>query len=335
MTPDAELVGEDGRADIEQERWSLNDQREFLLRSIDDAERELVAGDLSEDDYNVLLLRDQKRLTEVEAELAALGPAVSNESGAKPLESDTEVQLAAPSRRRFSTRRRIGVVVACLLIITGLVILVDHAVSPSLPGQPVSGSITESKVELIEQQLEEAEVFNNNNEGVEALELYDKVLSEDPEDPNALAASGWLEWNYGTKAKSATLMQAGRRAENKAIQLAPSYYAGHLFLGLILLNQDKNPTAAVAEFTEFLKDDPPQAQLVSVASVVASGYSEAKDPLPHAGEGTRNRDRVSVDDHDDFNSVAPRSAATTSTNAEPNASMSSSSVDQPTETRSE
>ncbi len=280
MTHDAEVAGDGGRVQSEHERWALNDQRDFLLRSIDDAERELLAGDLSQDDYDVLRRRDRNRLIEVEAELAALGPAVSDETTSESSVTDAETQTAAPPRRRFSTRRRIGVVLACLLIITGLVILVDHAVSPSLPGQPVSGSITESKVQLIEQQLQEAEVFNNNNEGVQALQLYDKVLSEDPVDPNALAASGWLEWNYGMKAKSATLMRAGRQAEKKAIRLAPSYYAGHLFLGLILLNQDKNPTGAVAEFNKFLKDDPPDAQLVDVASNVASGYSEAKEALP-------------------------------------------------------
>ncbi len=282
MTPDAERVDDEGRADAGHDRWLLNDQRDFLLRSIDDAERELLAGDLSQADYDVLLRRDTSRLTEVDAELAALGPVRSDESGAAPVESDAETETAASAPRRFSMRRRIGVVVACLLIVTGLVILVDHAVSPSLPGQPVSGSITESKVQLIEQQLQEAEVFNNNNQGVEALQLYDKVLSEDPVDPNALATSGWLEWNYGAKAKSTTLMHVGRQAEMKAIRLAPSYYAGHLFLGLILLNQDKNPTGAIAEFTKFLKDDPPQAQLVSVAADVAGGYSEAKEPLPPA-----------------------------------------------------
>jgi tetratricopeptide (TPR) repeat protein len=282
VTPEVARGGDEGRVDVEQERWSLNDQRDFLLRSIDDAAREFLAGDLSQGDYDVLLRRDQNRLTEVEAELAALGPVMSDEPGSAQLEGDSETPPLASERRRFSTRRRIGVVVTCLLILTGLVILVDHAVSPSLPGQPVSGSITESKVELIEQQLQEAEVFNNNNEGVEALQLYDKVLSEDPVDPNALAASGWLEWNYGTKARSATLMRVGRRAEEKAIRLAPSYYAGHLFLGLIVLNQDKNPIGAIAEFTKFLKDDPPQAQLVSVASLVASGYSEAKETLPPA-----------------------------------------------------
>ena len=56
-------------------------------------------------------------------------------------------------------------------------------------------------MQLIEQQLSAADVLNNNGQAVQALQLYDKVLSEDPTDPDALAASGWLEWNYGTAAK--------------------------------------------------------------------------------------------------------------------------------------
>ena len=287
MTTDAVVGEEGGRADAEHERWSLNDQRDFLLRSIDDAERELLAGDLSKDDYDVLVVRDQARLAEVEVELAALGPAPAGDETAAasdPATSATvsQTESTASPRRRLSPWRRVGVVGACLLIITGLVILVDHAVSPSLPGQPVSGSITESKVQLIEQQLTEADILNNNGEAVAALQLYQKVLSEDPTDPNALAASGWLEWNYGTAAKVRAITRVGRQQEEKAIRLAPSYYAGHLFLGLIILNQDHNPTGAIAEFTKFLADNPPQAQLVSVASVVASGYKQANEPLPPA-----------------------------------------------------
>ena len=117
---------------------------------------------------------------------------------------------------------------------------------------------------------------------MQALQLYDKVLSEDPTDPNALAASGWLEWNYGTEAKISAITKVGRQQEKKAIRLAPGYYAGHLFLGLIMLNQDHNPTGAIAEFTKFLADSPPEAQLVSVASLVAAGYTQAKVPLPPA-----------------------------------------------------
>jgi tetratricopeptide (TPR) repeat protein len=276
VTADAAGGDHGARSDVEQERWFLNDQREFLLRSIDDAERELLAGDLSKDDYDVLLLRDQKRLAEVEAELAALGP--SPEAETKTVSSEAE----ATARRRLGTGRKLGIIAACLLIVTGLVILVNHAVNPSLPGQAVSGSITESKVELIEQELADAVSLNNNGEGVQALQLYDRVLSQDPADPDALAASGWLEWNYGEAGKSTTAMRAGRRAEEKAIKLSPTYFAGHLFLGLILLNQDHNVTGAIGEFTKFLADHPPDAQLVNVASLVASGYAQAKEPLPPA-----------------------------------------------------
>ena len=38
MTNDLETGGADARPDAGEERWYLNDQREFLLRSIDDAE---------------------------------------------------------------------------------------------------------------------------------------------------------------------------------------------------------------------------------------------------------------------------------------------------------
>jgi len=281
VTTDAAVGGDAARSDVEQERWLLDDQRQFLLRSIDDAERELSAGDLSQDDYDVLLQRDRQRLAEVETKLAALGPVPGEDTGREDAESVPSGGEAIASRR-FGPWRRAGIVAACLLILTGLGILVNHAVNPGLPGQPVSGSITESKVELIEQELADAATLNNNGDGVQALQLYDRVLTQDPNDPNALAASGWLEWNYGYAGKSATSMRAGRLAEEKAIKLSPTYYFGHLYLGLILLNQDHNVTGAIGQFTKFLADGPPDAQLVSVASLVAAGYAEAKMPLPPA-----------------------------------------------------
>ena len=71
--PAAEAVpaaeAEPERSDSGDERWYLNDEREFLLRSIDDAERERDAGDLSDADYDVLTARDRARLAEVEAKL--------------------------------------------------------------------------------------------------------------------------------------------------------------------------------------------------------------------------------------------------------------------------
>lgn len=274
MTTDAAVGGDGGGTADEQDRWFLNDQREFLLRSIDDAEREYDAGDLAKADFDVLIVRDRTRLAEVDAELAALGPERSE--GAIPI-AEPEV---APVRRRYSNWRRAGIVVSCLFIVTGAVILVDHALNPAAPGQPSSGSTPESKAELIVAQLAEAAILNNDGEGKPALELYQKVLSEDPGDPVALAASGWLEWNYGVAARSAAVMQTGRSAEQKATRVAPTYYAGHLFLGLIIFNQDHNATGAIDQFTKFLGDSPPPAELSTYAAQVVPAYTQAKVPLP-------------------------------------------------------
>jgi tetratricopeptide (TPR) repeat protein len=284
-TDDAEMKdadrgeGPEAHPESTQQRWYLNDQRDFLLRSIEDAEREHAAGDLSTADFDVLVLRDQQRLAEVEAELAALGPEADGpgpESTSATAPAGSGAAGEPPAGRGLGPWRRLGIVAACLLIVVGAVILVDHAVSPSLPGQAPSGSVTQSKAD----ELAEAAVLNNNGEAIPALELYQKVLTQDPSDPEALAASGWLEWNYGTDGKSAPAKLAGRRAEKKAIAVAPSYYAGHLFLGLILLNQDHNTAGAIKEFTMFLADNPPSSEVITVAPQVAVAYMQAKLPLP-------------------------------------------------------
>ena len=125
----------------------------------------------------------------------------------------------------------------------GAVILVDHAISPAAPGQAPSGSVTVSKEQQIEDQLAAAAVLTDDGEGQQALELYNKVLTEDPDDPIALATGGWLEWNAGVAGKSAAAEQAGRQSEEKAVRVGPSFYGGHLYLGLILLDQDDNAPA--------------------------------------------------------------------------------------------
>jgi tetratricopeptide (TPR) repeat protein len=275
--------GEGGtvHADSGGERWFLEDEREFLLRSIDDAAREREAGDLSTADHDVLVARDRARLAEVEAEMAALGPEVA---------SDAVVDQpdAVPPRRRYGTWSRVGIVVACLFILAGAVILVDHAVSPAAPGQAPSGSVTSvtsltlSKAQQIEDQLAAASVLADDGEDKGALELYNKVLTEDPDDAPALAAGGWLEWNAGVSGKSATLVRAGRQAEEKAVRVGPDFNGGHLYLGLILLDQDDNAAGAVTQFTAFLKDDPSESEVKSFAAQIAPAWAQLHEPLPAA-----------------------------------------------------
>ena len=160
------------------------------------------------------------------------------------------------------------------------------------------------------------------------------MLTEDPDDPDALAAGGWLEWNAGVTGKSAAVEQAGRQSEEKAVRVAPSFYGGHLYLGLILLDQDDNAPGAVKQFTAFLADGPPRPR---------SRASPRRSPPPGRRCTNRFRRRRSARRDDDYDARRrrrrqprrARSPATTSAKAMPKAATSSSVVDQPTETRSE
>jgi tetratricopeptide (TPR) repeat protein len=281
--PDADRADHvDEAKDVDEERpnqraearWYLNDERQFLLQSLDDADREHSAGDLSDEDHEVLALRDHRRLAEVEAELASLGP--ERDAPAAPATGSSAEAV------RFGEWRRVGIIAACFLIVAGAVILVDHAVNPRLPGQASSGSITVSKEQQIEQQLSQAATLNNGGQPLEAYKLYQTILTEDPNDPQALAALGWLDWNYGTQGNAPTLEAEGRRSEQKAIRVAPTYWAGHLFLGLILYNQDHNATGAVAQFNQFLADHPAAAQVTSVAPLLKDAYVQAGVAVPAA-----------------------------------------------------
>ena len=106
--------------------------------------------------------------------------------------------------------RRLAIAGSCLLIAVGLVILVVHFVQARQPGQASSGSVSVSQAQLIEQQLQQADALNQQGSTKSALELYDKVLTEDPSNPHALAYAGFLQWNVGSTASVPSLTRVGR-----------------------------------------------------------------------------------------------------------------------------
>jgi tetratricopeptide (TPR) repeat protein len=266
------------------ERWFLTDQREFLERSLDDAARERDAGDLSDEDYAVLLARDSGRLDDVEAELAALGPeSTPGRSGGAEDPGQAEPRgapEAAVPRASMSPWRKVGVVLSFLLILLGVGLLLTHVLQSAQAGQPLSGSVTQSRQQLIAQQLNQALEANNSGDVGTALNLYDKVLTEDPSNANALAYAGYLQWSIGAKSHVANLVKIGRAEIEKALQVAPTNYEAHLFDGLVLANQDHDYAAAVAQFNEYLADNPPIGLLPQAAADAAPSYKAVGQPLP-------------------------------------------------------
>jgi tetratricopeptide (TPR) repeat protein len=283
MSPEPPSEAGPRSTDDRNARWMLGDQRDFLQRSLDDAEREHDAGDLSDHDYRVLVARDRRKLEEVEAALAELGPDPAADPPPAVAGVDDDDASAKPARRsRRAEWRRVGIIACCFLIVAGTAILVDHALAPASPGQPVTGSIdsTLSKQQVIEQQLSEALTYNDENQDVAAMELFEKVLSEDPSDPKALAEAGWLEWKNGLADHDAKVTAAGRADVDKAVKVAPSFYEGHLYLALIEYYGDGNAPAAVAQFSKFLSEDPPEADVALVKTEIIAAYKQAGLPVP-------------------------------------------------------
>ncbi len=273
--PPASAVGD--QAHVHEERWYLNDQREFLLRSIADATEEHRAGDLTDEDFSLLMSRDRRKLSKVEAELAGLGPAPASREApaARPA-------AATPDPPHRSPWRLVGIAACSALIVAGIVILLVHALNPRLPGQSTSGGITQPQAQLIEQQLAAAATLSNQGQFANALKLYDKVLAESPSNPEALAGSGWLEWSAGRDAGSRPLMSLGQEAEEKSIRARPSYFGSHLYLGLILYFQDRNDSAAAAQFADFLDDHPPSSVVTKATPQIKAAYSKAGLTVPAA-----------------------------------------------------
>jgi tetratricopeptide (TPR) repeat protein len=273
-----------------EDRWHLEDRRDFLRRSLADADREHDAGDLSDDDYVVLRRRDERLLADVEVSLTALGDdrssptpppippppmARSPRPGLVPLVVDDDDDEPRPRRRRRAWLAVVGTVA----IVAGVVLLVVHLTSPRLPGETATGSITLSHSQQIQEQLAEATTLVQKNQLVAALGVYKQVLSETPHQPQALAEWGWLEWQAAQTAGNLTLAAEGRSAVAESVTVDPSLYAGYLYLGTILLAQ-KQPAAAVAEYRKFLANHPPKAWITNAAPSITKAFSEAHQPLP-------------------------------------------------------
>jgi hypothetical protein len=275
---------DEGRDERRDERWYLNDELEFLRRSLDDAAHEHEAGDLSDEDYSVLAARDSARLAEVEAELALLGPELSEQPEATP-SAHFAAAASGTERTGFPRWRKVGIAASCLLIVAGVVILVVHFVQGREPGQVSSGSITVSEAQQMEQQLGQAQSLaaaGGPSNQQKALALYNDVLRQDPSNPAALAGAGWIMWNLGTDSHVPGFVEDGRAEVTRAVKVSPTYYQAHLYLGLILANQDHNNNAAVVQFAQFLADDPPPNELPVVAPEVDPSYVAIGKPVPAA-----------------------------------------------------
>lgn len=220
----------------------LEEERAFLLRSLDDLEREHDAGDVDDGDYRTLRDGYTRRAAEV---LRAL------EAG--------RAMLPEPTPRAPLRRVLIGVAVVAVAVVAGLAVAAGAGLR--LPGQSATGDIRDSSANL----LAEARALLSEGDAVAAIQRFDEVAARDPGNAEALAYGGWLRHLAG-------LTPEGLERVDAAIAADPTYADAYFFRG-VMRQQQGDLTGALADYDAFLANDPPAGfrdQVVGLRDQVAA-----------------------------------------------------------------
>jgi len=269
-----------------EDRWHLHDERDFLRRSLEDAAAEHAAGDLSDDDHAVLRARDEGRLVDIEAALAALdrAPALGSQGGAVeatgPSGGPVADRAGVPEEGAASGRGRRRLwyaVVGTAAVAAAAVLLVVQLSALRLAGQTPTGGIRLTTSQSENEQLQAAAVDEQQGDLSGALTLYGRVLGEDPDQPDALAEFGWIEWETGA---NAAVRRGGETLVERSVARTPGFYPGHLYLGTIETVSGTDPTGAVAQFRLFLAGHPPAAKVAAAAGYIRRAFAAAHQPVP-------------------------------------------------------
>ncbi len=240
-------------------RAELEEQRQFLLDSLRDLEREREAGEIGEEDYEALRDDYTARAAEVLRALETSEDTVLGEP--EGLEGPSARQERGGRRRRWLA----AVLVASVVVVA--VASVFLLAEDRRPGQPVTGSVPETPAG----KLALAHQLEGQGEALEALKLYDAVLREDPVNVEALTYRGWL-------LKLAGLTDQAQASLDKAVALDPRYPDARFFRGMLLYQDRKDPAAAVPEFEAFLASNPPPGTVEAVREVLERARRDAAPP---------------------------------------------------------
>ena len=295
---------------------AVEDRRQFLTRSLADADAEYLAGDLSDQDYLALRQRDMLRLaalpvpadegpdgalsgggtraggpvaapaggapTVVPASSVALDERTCSDAPAPDapavLPADVPVGTAPPRRRAGRNWWFLGGAVAAFA--AALVVAVSLFATDRQPGQAITGSVAQTQQQQLEETLAQAASDENQGQAGQAAQLYQSVLDGHPDNEVALAQLGWLEYQTGVHGASSSLIADARAKLLHAVRLDPGDYAARLYLGTLLLQRDHDPLGAVGQYRRFLADKPPAALVVQASPEIRAAFGGAGLPVP-------------------------------------------------------
>jgi len=231
---------------------NLEEQRDFLLASLRDLERERAAGDVDDADYEALRSSYTARAAEIIRRL--------QHDGVAPDATSVETE------KRRVPRRLVGVLVVVAFAV-GLGVFVARQSGQRLPGETASGGIADSTANKLAQARQ-----LNFTDPITAINIYSDVLKVDPDNVEALTYRSWLlaltardaEQSVRDAAVQTAILGLGR-----ATLLDDSYPDAHCFLGIVSFRFANDLATAKSELAKCQAGDPPAQVKSFVDAVVA------------------------------------------------------------------
>jgi len=253
------------------------EERDFLLRSLDDLDREHAAGNVDDDTY--------ERLHADYTARAAIALRAMKEGGEPGDEPDVE---DAPRGRH-----RLLVVGGLVVFAVVVAVSLAFALGARLPGNTVTGrqvspggdvtnaqreqrlvAATKARPTDAQAQLALARFRLGQQDLVGALTAYQAAAALAPTDPEPFAYSGWIIRLQGDPDQALQLL-------DKAVQVDGTYPDAHFFRGFVLLRDKKDPNAAIPDFQQYLVESPDSPLADQVRSLLAEAVeSGKKSPSP-------------------------------------------------------
>jgi tetratricopeptide (TPR) repeat protein len=226
---------------------TLEAERDFLLRSLRDLERELEAGDIDERDYAALrddyTARAAVTLRAIEQNASRSVQFPANGAG-----DCTDLEAEMPTRR--SPRLVVFVTAGILALAVGAGVLVALSAGERVADQPLTGATLPTAPP---DDLTRARQLFSERRYLDALKLYDKVLANDTDNVEALTYRGWLLF----QASAEEFTDRALQSLDRAVLVDPRFPDAHFFRGFVLAHGKNDPAAAVPEYRAFLATNPP------------------------------------------------------------------------------
>ena len=244
----------------DESREQLERERDFLLRSLDDLEREREKGTIDDESYERL-----------HADYTARAAAVI-----RTLRDGVDTRPVAP---RTSNRRRVLTLVGVVAFGVVVAVALAAALGARLPGETSSGNsgepttaatlTPEQRMERLQRAVEAnpedrasrlllARFLEADGDLAGALQQYDTVLVQDPTNADAEAQAGRILYLTAQAAvKSApdqveALIQESRARLDRAVRLAPQYPDARFFRAIVVATEFGDFPAAQNDLQRYL-----------------------------------------------------------------------------------